>query len=77
MCQKPTIRIILVWATQGVCSIQAVMQMAEKAMHHELRQYTLADLAKRTTDKTHVSYGIQVIKWLLHSSASRGINKDR
>ncbi len=53
------------------------MQMAEKAMHNELRQYTLADLAKRTTDKTHVSYGIQVIEWLLHSSASRGINKDR
>lgn len=65
------------WATEGVCSIHAVMQMAEKAMHNELRQHTLADLAKRTTEKADASYGIQVIEWLSHSSASRGINKEK
>lgn len=65
------------WATEGVCSIHAVMQMAEKAMHNELKQHTLADLAKRTTDKADASYGIQVIQWLSHNSANRGINKDK
>lgn len=59
------------WATQGVCSIHAVMQMAEKAMRTELKQHTLNDLAQRVTDKAPAAYGTQVVEWLTERTANR------
>ncbi|WP_354687819.1 Rrf2 family transcriptional regulator [Cupriavidus necator] len=59
------------WATRGVCSIDAVMQAAEKAMRAELKQHTLADLAQRTIDKAPASYGVHVVRWLSDRAAHR------
>lgn len=59
------------WATRGVCSIHAVMQSAEKAMRHELRQHTLLDIANRAIDKAPNSYGTQVVQWLTARSVNR------
>lgn len=59
------------WATEGVCSIHAVMQMADEAMRKELRQHTLADLAQRITDKAPPAYGVQVVEWLSHSAVNK------
>ncbi|HBD38473.1 MAG TPA: transcriptional regulator, partial [Cupriavidus sp.] len=59
------------WATRGVCSIHAVMQSAEKAMRHELRQHTLFDIANRAIDKAPNSYGTQVVQWLTARSVNR------
>ena len=59
------------WATRGVCSIHAVMQSAEKAMRHELRQHTLLDIANRAIDKAPNSYGTQVVQWLTTRSVNR------
>lgn len=59
------------WATRGVCSIHAVMQIAEKAMRAELKQHTLADLAQRTDDKAPAAYGTHVVQWLTDRAANR------
>jgi Rrf2 family protein len=59
------------WATRGVCSIHAVMRMAEKAMRAELKQHTLADVAQRVVDKATSGYGGQVVEWLTDRTANR------
>ncbi|ABR91566.1 transcriptional regulator [Janthinobacterium sp. Marseille] len=59
------------WATRGVCSIDAVMQLAEKAMRAELKQHTLADLAQRTNDKAPAAFGGQVVTWLNDRATNR------
>ncbi len=59
------------WATRGVCSIHAVMQVAEKAMRAELKQHTLADLAQRANDKAPASFGGQVVTWLTARAPDR------
>lgn len=59
------------WATRGVCTIHAVMQMAEKAMRAELRQHTLADLSARTMDKAPAAYSGQIVHWLTDRAANR------
>jgi len=52
------------WATDGVCSIHAVMLDAEKRMRDALASQTLADLSARTEAKAPRSYGTNVIQWL-------------
>ncbi|MFC5302861.1 RrF2 family transcriptional regulator [Azospira restricta] len=64
------------WATRGVCSINAVMQLAEKATRAELKQHTLADLVQRTVDKAPASYGVQVVQWLTDRAANRRGDKE-
>jgi Rrf2 family protein len=59
------------WATRGVCSINAIMQSAEKAMRAELKQHTLADIARRTEEKAPAAFGPQVVQWLSDRSAGR------
>lgn len=59
------------WATRGVCSIHAVMQLAEKAMRAELKQHTLSELAQHVIEKTPASYGVQVVQWLTDRAANR------
>jgi Rrf2 family protein len=59
------------WATRGVCSIHAVMQMAEKAMREELKRHTLDDLSQRITDKAPAAYGEQIVTWLSDRTATR------
>ena len=64
------------WATRGVCSIHAVMQLAEKAMRAELKQHTLADLAQRTVNKAPASHGVHVVQWLTDRAANRRGDKE-
>ncbi|WEF30283.1 Rrf2 family transcriptional regulator [Klebsiella aerogenes] len=59
------------WATQGTCSVHAVMLAAEKAMRQELMRHTLADLAQRVSEKTPAIYGEQIIQWLSDRSENR------
>lgn len=59
------------WTTRGVCSIHAVMQMAEKVMREELKRHTLDDLAQRVADKAPAAYGRQVVAWLSERTATR------
>jgi len=62
---------IPVWATQGTCSVHAVMLAAEKAMRQELKRHTLAGLAQRVSEKTPTIYGEQIIQWLSDRSENR------
>lgn len=64
------------WVTRGVCSIHAVMQLAEKAMRAELKQHTLADLATRTNDKAPANYAVHVVEWLTDKATSRRGERD-
>lgn len=59
------------WATQGICSIHAVMQVAEQAMRQELKRHTLADLAQRVSEKNPAVYGEQIIQWLSERNENR------
>lgn len=59
------------WATRGVCSIHAVMQMAEKAMRAELKRHTLDDVARRFVEKAPAAYSGQIVQWLSERSAVR------
>lgn len=59
------------WATRGICSVHAVMQMADKAMREELKQHTLADVAGRVGSKATAAYGGQVVAWLTDRAANR------
>ncbi len=62
---------LAVWPAQGVCSVHAVMQRAEKAMRAELKRHTLDNLAQRVVDKTHATYRVEIIRWLSHRPQSR------
>lgn len=59
------------WATQGVCSIHAVMLVAEQAMRNELKRHTLNDLAQRVSEKTPVGFEGEVIAWLSERNGNR------
>jgi len=59
------------WATRGVCTINAVMQLAEKAMRTELQRHTLDDLAGRIVDKAPAGYGGQIVEWFTERAAGR------
>jgi Rrf2 family protein len=52
------------WATQGVCSIHAVMLEAEKRMQEVLATQTLTMLAERTAAKAPRSYHADVVQWI-------------
>jgi len=63
------------WATKGVCSINAVMQVAEKAMRTELKRHTLDDLAARIADKAPAALGGQIVEWFADRAAGRQAGK--
>lgn len=52
------------WATQGVCSIHAVMLEAEARTREVLASHSLARLAGRVADKAPEDYGAQAAAWL-------------
>jgi len=52
------------WATEGTCSIHAVMLAAERAMRAELKCHTLSSLAHQVEKKLPAEYGEQIIQWL-------------
>jgi Rrf2 family protein len=59
------------WATQGVCSIHAVMLEAEKRMNEVLGSQTLADLAARTAAKAPRSYHTHIVNWIENRASGR------
>ena len=59
------------WATDGVCSIHAVMLRAERAMRDSLRQTTLVDLAKTVSGKAPDAYARDIATWLEARAAAR------
>ncbi|AGB84059.1 rrf2 family protein, putative transcriptional regulator [Serratia sp. FGI94] len=65
------------WATQGVCSIHAVMLAAEQAMRNELKRHTLHDLAHQVAEKTPPAYGERIIQWLSERNENRRGEKRR
>lgn len=52
------------WATDGVCSIHAVMLEAEERMREVLASQTLADLAGRVDAKAPKNYGAKIVHWI-------------
>ncbi|HWW68618.1 MAG TPA: Rrf2 family transcriptional regulator [Duganella sp.] len=52
------------WATQGVCSIHAVMLAAEQSMREVLARHTLADLSRRVDAKAPAGFSSSVVNWL-------------
>ncbi|WP_137176100.1 Rrf2 family transcriptional regulator [Massilia sp. HP4] len=63
------------WATRGVCTINAVMQLAEKAMRTELKRHTLDDLAGRIVDKAPADYGDHIVQWFADRASGRQAGK--
>jgi Rrf2 family protein len=59
------------WATQGVCSIHAVMLEAEKRMKEVLAAQTLDGLAERTAAKAPRSYHPSIVHWIGTRAAER------
>jgi Rrf2 family protein len=59
------------WATQGVCSIHAVMLEAEKRMKEVLAEQTLAELAARTAAKAPRSYHAHIVNWIENRASVR------
>lgn len=59
------------WATEGVCSVHAVMLEAEKRMRDALRGHTLADLANRTAAKMPRETATEVVQWFGQRRESR------
>jgi Rrf2 family protein len=59
------------WATDGVCSIHAVMLRAEHAMRDELAQTTVADLARTVERKAPGGFSAEVQAWLSARAAHR------
>lgn len=51
-------------ASQGVCSIHAIMLDAEKRMKEVLQAQTLADIATRTAPKLPRTFHADVVKWI-------------
>lgn len=52
------------WATNGVCSIHAVMLQAEQSMRDTLAATSLADLSRAVEDKAPGDFGREVHDWL-------------
>jgi Rrf2 family protein len=59
------------WATDGVCSIHAVMLRAERIMREELGRTTVADLAGTVSRKAPADFPVVVHGWLADRLASR------
>ena len=60
-----------VWATEGTCSVHAVMLAAEQAMRAELKRHSLKSLAHQVAEKVPAVYGEQIIQWLSDRTDSR------
>ncbi len=60
------------WATQGVCSIHAVMLRAEAAMRESLAEETLAGLAARVGRKAPRRFSEDIRGWLHERQLGRG-----
>lgn len=52
------------WATNGVCSIHAVMLRAEKAMRDSLAERTLADVGRAVARKAPPEFPDEVRSWI-------------
>jgi len=52
------------WATNGTCSIHAVMLQAEKAMRETLANRSLADISQAVARKAPQEFGDQVRSWM-------------
>jgi Rrf2 family protein len=52
------------WATDGVCSVHAVMLRAEKAMRSELARQSLAELAQAVNRKAPSDFAGEVQAWI-------------
>ncbi|UYZ84388.1 Rrf2 family transcriptional regulator [Entomomonas sp. E2T0] len=61
-------------ATQGTCTIHAIMLDAEQQLRDTLSQQSLADIAQKVTKKLPKDYPQQVIKWLDHRTINRQPN---
>ncbi|RAU22587.1 transcriptional regulator [Paramagnetospirillum kuznetsovii] len=59
------------WATSGVCSINAIMLMAEKRMKDELARHSLAELAAQVAVKAPAEFPRQIAQWLEGRTSSR------
>ncbi|WP_395408245.1 RrF2 family transcriptional regulator [Pseudoduganella sp. UC29_106] len=59
------------YATDGTCTIHAVMLDAERRMREALAQHTIASLAARTLRKLPAEYGPQIVHWLDERVGSR------
>ena len=59
------------WATQGVCSIHAVMLEAEERMRAVLAATSLADLSSRVAAKAPRTFAVDISNWLAERSAGR------
>lgn len=62
------------WATQGICSIHAVMLEAQKRMTDVLAAQTLAGLAENVAAKAPRSYHTDIVRWIDNRSASRRLD---
>jgi DNA-binding IscR family transcriptional regulator len=59
------------WATQGVCSIHAVMLEAQKLMTDVFAAQTLAGLAENVDAKAPRTYHTDIVRRIDNRSASR------
>ena len=66
-----------VWAERGVCSIHAAMLRAEQAMHAELAQTTLADLAQSVRNKAPAAFLGAARHWFDQRACTRKTGRVR
>lgn len=59
------------WASDGMCSIHAVMQDAETAMRQQLEKHSLCELAARVEEKSDDAHATEVITWLAQRTEQR------
>ena len=63
-----------VWATSGVCSIHAIMLVAEKRMKDELASHSLAELAAQVGAKAPADFSHAIAAWLGERASSRRVS---
>jgi Rrf2 family protein len=59
------------WASQGLCTIHAVMLRAENSMRREMSRTTLLDIASAVGAKAPDTFGGEVVHWLDDRVAAR------
>jgi len=59
------------WASQGLCTIHAVMLRAEKSMRREMAQTTLLDISNAVGVKAPDTFGAEIGGWLDDRVAAR------
>lgn len=59
------------WASQGLCTIHAVMLRAEKSMRREMAQTTLLDISNAVGVKAPATFGAETGGWLDDRVAAR------